>query len=131
MDPVDWPTWLKLLAGWGPLGVWAATAQISANKKDKAYHATRDAHEAALKQQATAHSAELINVTEHHAQTLHKQTVDFTARIEAMQDQHREEVKEMADRFISLTTTYAERSHALIDKVAALTDAIRRGGVGG
>jgi hypothetical protein len=115
---------------YGPLGMWAIWASWLVMSKDKSHGLTRDAHEAQLKAmhevtakmlqaQAEAHAKELAAIGEIH-------TSAFAEHMTATQNRHREEVKELTDRFVTLTTSYAEKTQRMLDKVADLADAMQR-----
>lgn len=103
MDPPsEWPLWLKLLCGWGPLGIWAARAELARSRSERAlarsereHHKTRDAHDKLL--------------------------VDRDAKIreaEAARDAaHREDARVLTDQFVRLIEYQSRQANRLADGV--------------
>lgn len=118
MDPSTWPTWLKILGGFGPLGIWSAVVSWAYWKKDREHSAVRDAHTAAATEQSKA-----------FADMLKAQADDFASKLAAAEARHFEQLKEQNARLNAVTDAYAERNQRLTEKVAVLVDALgRRGG---
>jgi len=101
MDPTEWPMIIKLLAGWGPLGVWAFLAERRAHRAVRDHHATHAAHEKAI----TA-------IEERHRK----------AAVEKDEAQ-RKQLEQVTDRMIRLVENQSRQAHRLADGV---TERIRR-----
>lgn len=110
MDPLTWPMWLKLLVGWGPLGMGWVRAELRASARERAHHATRDMHDAAIaklnEETRTAHEAAVTELN------------DAYARREQEKDaEHRAQLRELTDRFVKLIEKQAAPARVLADKV--------------
>lgn len=101
-DPSTWPMLVKLLAGWGPLGIWAGWAELRRIWAERAHHATRDGHEAA---------AAALN--ERNAQALR----EVNEEIARIRDEHEAQLREVANRFIRIVERQSKETRALVDKV--------------
>lgn len=73
LDPETWPMWLKLMAGWGPLGAIAGLSITLQVRSEKAHHATRNKHEQTLQQLAKEHRNEITTLTERFVSMVEKQ----------------------------------------------------------
>lgn len=131
MDPTTWPLWGKILAGFGPLGLWCAWSSWNWYKESKAHHETRDKNEAATK-----------TLNEDHAKVVKNMAVEFAVKLKEQEDRHDAEAKErdkrhhaemheMTDRLITTTEAYAEKNRQLTEKVTILVEALGRRGVRG
>lgn len=102
MDPAEWPTWLKLIVGWGPLGIgWIWSERRRANA-DREHHATRDAH----------------------AKQLEKIEADHRAAMAAKDEVHRKQLDQVSDRMIRIVENQSRQAHRLADGV---NERLRRG----
>jgi len=89
MDPLDWPVWLKLLAGWGPLGLWAGWAELRARGAERAHHATRDAHEVAAQVVAEEHQRQLGDLNDRFVKLIERQSAKAHELVESVQKKRR------------------------------------------
>jgi mevalonate kinase len=99
MDPLSWPLWLKLLAGWGPLGIWAGRAELQRGRVERAHHATRDNH---------AQVMQAINQAHEEA-------------MQAARAEHQEQLRELTNRFVKLIEKQSVTALALASKVKEKT----------
>lgn len=64
MDPTEWPLIVKLLAGWGPLGVWVAFSEMRATRLARSLAAIEERHRKALTDKDEMHRKQLDQVTD-------------------------------------------------------------------
>jgi len=89
VDPLTWPLWLKLLVGWGPLGIWAAWAEWRARGTERAHHATRDSHEEAAKEVAAEHQRQLTDLTDRFVKLVERQSAKAHELVEKVEEKKR------------------------------------------
>jgi hypothetical protein len=106
MDPTTWPMWLKLLAGWGPLGIWAGISEIRRVWAERAHHATRDKGAKLMAEVVERHELEATVMRDSYVQMVR----DLT-------EEHQKQLHEVTRRFVHLLERQSEKAHALIDKV--------------
>lgn len=95
MDPTEWPIWIKLACGWGPLGIWAVRAELARARSEREHHKTRDAHDKLI----VARDKDL-------------------RELEAAKDAAtREETRLLTDRFVRLIEYQSRQSNRLADGV--------------
>lgn len=101
MNPADWPMIIKLLVGWGPLGVWAAFAEWKAVRATREHNATRAAIDKEMAARDERHRRAAIEKDE----------------------AHRKQLEQVTERMIRLVENQSRQAHRLADGV---TERIRR-----
>lgn len=110
LDPSNWPLIVKLLAGWGPLGIWAALAERRATKSEKDHHATRTSHEKSIKNAV----AEAVRAAQ--------ERLDQHLEAAAAKDlEHQKQLRELTDRFVRLIEKQSAKANELVERVAQKT----------
>jgi hypothetical protein len=90
VDPLTWPLWLKLIAGWGPLGVWAGRAEVQRGRVERAHHASRDAHTAEIARINAEHERQLAELTNRFVAMIEKQSahaLKLTSRVRGQKEE--------------------------------------------
>ena len=125
MNPLDWPTWLKLLAGWGPLAAGWTWAEVRRAREATAHHRTRDDHAKLTGDIHKGHAESLsrihaiTKVHDEHRRSLETQAKEYGEKIQALAETNRRQMTEMFDRCMKLIE---QQSAAVSDFV----DAVKR-----
>lgn len=141
MDPSAWPWWVKFLAGWGPLGVWAGIMTWAYFKRGDradaamaAVHARHDAEkaEAAKKfadvvaTQAKIHRAEVAELNRHHETQLIGLANAFTKDRREAELAHKAQEDELVDRLVGAVQKQVD----ITGKVVAVVESLKKHGGG-
>jgi hypothetical protein len=119
LDPSTWPDWLKLLAGWGPLGIWAGISEIRRVRAERGHHASRDGAAADLAKVHADAAAELAKVHTHYEHEAHKAQVAHLEDVKMLNEEHQAQLKEVMARCLKLLERQSEKAHVLMAKVDA------------
>ena len=132
MDPSTWPMWAKVLAGWGPLGVWAGIMTW-------AYFRSEKRHEKAQSEQARRFADVVATMTKdsrvredkihvEHRTDFVAQGVLFAKEISETEARHHEQENELVDRLLSAGEKHGDITRGLAEKLATLAESMKRHG---
>lgn len=130
LNPIDWPTWLKLLAGWGPLAAGWVWAEVRRAREATAHHKTRDGHDTAIEERDAAHSKALAVVHATHEDAVAKIHAHYASALDGKSKEYSDRVRQMADDNRQQMTALFDRCMRLVEQqstaVAELLDAFKR-----
>lgn len=132
MDPTTWPMWAKVLAGWGPLGVWAGVMTY-------AYFKSQRTHDKALTAQAARFAGVVAVMTkdaqaredklhDEHRDVLMRISVTFTNETREAELRHSAQEDELIERLLTANEKHGETTKGLAERLAALAESMKRRG---
>lgn len=137
MDPSTWPLWVKVLAGWGPLGAWAGImtwAYLKLSDRHRAAFETQAKKFAdVIAAQARTHQDEKAALNAKHegqlaelTSTVVKQGQFFAQEARTMDVEHHAQEAELVDRLVGAV----EKQGDIAGRVVTAIESMKRHGGG-
>lgn len=132
MDPMTWPMWAKVLAGWGPLGVWAGVMTYAYFRQqrtnDKAQAAQAGRFAGVVSGMAKDAQAREDKIRQENRADITKLTMDFITEVRAAELRHGNQEDELTERLLSSSDKHGEITKGLAERLAALAESMKRRG---